>query len=154
MVVAYTTAEGRDELLERLAEATDAIGVALAAIGEAYEQLDEYTSERLEQELFRPIQAAYGKAKRTHSEFAGRYELQARSFTAQPAGAPSVGAKGFIDHAIEATDRADLILIELQDSMLPVEVGDAQLRAGIAEVRELIGPLRTRARELVRRLGR
>ena len=38
--------------------------------------------------------------------------------------------------------------------MLPVEVGDRELRAGIAEVRELLGGLRGRARELVRTLGR
>jgi hypothetical protein len=38
--------------------------------------------------------------------------------------------------------------------MLPVEVGDPQLRAGLAAVRELIGGLRAQARELVRTLGR
>jgi hypothetical protein len=38
--------------------------------------------------------------------------------------------------------------------MLPVEVGDPELRAGLAEVRELLGGLRARARELVRTLGR
>jgi hypothetical protein len=38
--------------------------------------------------------------------------------------------------------------------MLPVEVGDAELRSGLAEVRELLGDLRARSRELVRTLGR
>ena len=38
--------------------------------------------------------------------------------------------------------------------MRPVEVGDAELRAGLAEVRELLGDLRARARELTRTLGR
>ena len=38
--------------------------------------------------------------------------------------------------------------------MLPVEVGDAQVRAGLMEVRELLGGVRERARELVRTLGR
>ena len=38
--------------------------------------------------------------------------------------------------------------------MLPVEVGDAELRAGLMDVRELLGGLRERARELVRTLGR
>jgi hypothetical protein len=38
--------------------------------------------------------------------------------------------------------------------MLPVEVGVGELRAGLQEVRELIGELRRRARELVRTLGR
>ena len=37
---------------------------------------------------------------------------------------------------------------------LPVEVGDAELRAGLADVREQIGGLAGRARELIRTLGR
>jgi hypothetical protein len=62
--------------------------------------------------------------------------------------------RGFLDIAVEAVDDADETLVELQDSMLPVEVGDPELRAGLAEVRELVGALRGRARELVRTLGR
>jgi hypothetical protein len=38
--------------------------------------------------------------------------------------------------------------------MMPVEVGDPELRAGLAEVRELLGDVRARAREFVRTLGR
>jgi hypothetical protein len=38
--------------------------------------------------------------------------------------------------------------------MMPVEVGDPELRAGLAEVRELLGEVPTRAREFVRTLGR
>ena len=45
-------------------------------------------------------------------------------------------------------------LAALQDSMLPIEVGDSELRAGLQEVRELLGQLRHQARELVRTLGR
>ena len=37
---------------------------------------------------------------------------------------------------------------------MPVEVGDATLRAGLAEIRELVGPLPARALELVRVIGR
>ena len=37
---------------------------------------------------------------------------------------------------------------------MPVEVGDTELRAGLAEARELVGPLTNRAREIVRVLGR
>jgi hypothetical protein len=46
------------------------------------------------------------------------------------------------------------VLAALQDSMLPVEVGDPPLRAGLEDVRRLIGELRGRSRELVRTLGR
>jgi hypothetical protein len=37
--------------------------------------------------------------------------------------------------------------------MMPVEVGDAELRAGLAEVRELLGAVGGRAREFTRALG-
>ena len=152
--MAYTTAEGRQELLDTLAQATDDLGFALAALGAAYEQLDEANADRLEDELFGPVQVAYGRAKRTHAGFAGRHELPSRTFEAASPGLPSAGPKGFIDNAIDAVARADSALSTLQDSMLPVEVGDAELRAGLTEVRELIGDLRQKARELERTLGR
>jgi hypothetical protein len=37
---------------------------------------------------------------------------------------------------------------------LPVDVGDAELRAALAELRELVGGVSQRARELVRVIGR
>ena len=46
------------------------------------------------------------------------------------------------------------MLATLQDSPLAIEVGDVDLRAGLAEVRGLIGPLPRQARDLVRALGR
>src|SRR5437870_4761376 len=114
-----------------LAEATDAIGVALASLGAAYEQLDEYRAAELEEELFRPVQLAYGRARRTHADFAGRYGLTSRHFEPPSAGLPSTGAKGFIGNAVVAVGRADTALAELQDSLLPVEVGDRELRAAL-----------------------
>jgi hypothetical protein len=152
--VAYITAEARQQLLHILGEAIDRLSFALAALGAAYEQLDKYTAERLEEELFRPVQLAYGRSKRSHAGFAERHGLQGRTFEPASAGLPSIGVKGFLDSAVEAVGDADSALAELQDSMMPVEVGDAELRAGLAEVRELVGGLRGRARELVRTLGR
>jgi hypothetical protein len=38
--------------------------------------------------------------------------------------------------------------------MVPVEVGDAELRAGLEQVRGQIGALSGRSRELLRTLGR
>jgi hypothetical protein len=150
----YTTADGRRQVLEALARAVEEIGVAIAALGEAYELLDERTAERLEQELFRPVQSAYGRAQRTYAGFAERHDLPARTFESAPLRAPSTGVKGFVESAVETAGRADDELSALQDSMLPIEVGDAELRAGLQEVRELLGELRGRARELVRTLGR
>lgn len=152
--MAYTTADARQGLLDTVATAIEQLGVALAALGEAYEQLDEQSAERLEQQLFRPVQIAYGRAQRTHAAFAARHQLPSRRFEPAPAGAPSAGVRGFLDTALQAVASADSTLSELQDSMLPVEVGDADLRAGLREVRELLGALSGRAREFVRTLGR
>ncbi len=152
--MAFTTVDGRRQLLESLAEATDEIGLALASLGAAYEQLDESSADRLEEELFGPAQGAYGKAKRLHAEFARRHELAGRAFEDRSPGLPSLRARGFIDAAVDASREADRVLAELQDSPLPVDVGDPELRAGLAEVRTLLGDLPVRARELIRTLGR
>jgi len=151
--MSYTNAEGRQQLLDELGSAADAIAIAIAALGEAYELLDEQTADRLEEVLFRPAQAASGRAKRTYADFAERHGFAPRVFDTGAAG-HAAGARGHIDHAVEALRRADDELGELQDSMLPVEVGDAEVRAGISETRALLGPLPTAARELERILGR
>jgi len=152
--MAYVTQEARQELLDSIAEAIGEIGTALAALGTAYEQLDEQTADRLEAELFRPVQVAYGRAQRTHAGFAERHGLPGRSFEPAAAARASQGVRSLLDAAVDAVAEADDVLAELQDSMRPVEVGDAELRAGLSEVRELLGALRGRARELVRTLGR
>ena len=152
--MAYSAGDARQQLLETVAEATDAIGLALAALGAAYEQLDEQSGDRLEATLFRPVQVAYGRARRTHDGFAERHRLAGRSFEPASAGPPSQGVKGFIDGALEAAADADNILAVLQDSMMPVEVGDPELRAGLAEVRELLAGVPGSGREFMRTFGR
>ena len=152
--MAYDSAQARQEMLDDVAAATDDIGLALAAVGAAFEQLDDYNADKLEQDLFRPIQMAYGRAQRTHNEFAERHGLPTRTFDAASAGLPSQGVKGFLDAAVNAVGEADRTIAQLQDSMRPVEVGDAELRAGLSEVRRLIGDVPRRASELVRGLGR
>ncbi len=150
--MAYTTAEARQQLLDTVAEAIGSIGLALAALGAAYELLDEHKGDELEERLFRPAQTAYGRAQRIHAAFAERAGLPGRAF-AQPA-VPGEDARAAIDRAVHAIVRAGAEIADLQDSMLPVEVGDRELRAGLAEVRELLEPLQGRARELLRTLGR
>src|SRR6478609_2725198 len=100
--MAYTTADARQGLLDTVAGAIERLGAALAALGEAYEQLDEQTGERLERELFGPVQLAYGRAQRTCTAFAERHQLGARTFAPAPAVAPSTGAHGLIDNAAQA----------------------------------------------------
>ncbi|MGZ4440567.1 MAG: hypothetical protein ACXVZN_09420 [Gaiellaceae bacterium] len=152
--MSYIADEARQELLDTLGDAIDDIAVALAALGEAYEQLTSVPADRLEEELFGPVQAAYGRAQRTHSGFAQRHRLPVRKFAPAAQGLPSTGIRGFIDNAVAAVEEADAELSELQDSMMPVEVGDPELRAGLAEVRELLGQVPARAREFTRTLGR
>ena len=100
------------------------------------------------------LRRAYGRARRTHAGFASRHGLPGRTFEPGTAGAPSHGVRGFLDMALAAVEHADGGLSELQDSMRPVEVGDAELRAGLAAVRALLSDVRERATRFVRTLGR
>ena len=150
----YSSAEARQELVDVLAEAIEHIGFALADLGAAYEQLDEHNAEILETELFAPLQRAYGLAKRTHAKFAAAHGLAGRAFDAPSPGIPSTGVHAFIDGAVRSVAEADSALSELQDSSLPTEVGDTELRAALTDVRELLGGVRPRARDLERTLGR
>jgi len=152
--MAYTNVEARQRLLDALAEATDCLAQALESLGAAYEQLDDQQADRLEEQLFLPVQRAYGRAKRTHAEFAGRHGLPPREFHNPSPGPPSTGVKGFIEDAVEAIGRAETELVALQDSLMPIEVGDVDLRAGLTEIRGLIGGLSQRARGFVRMFGR
>jgi hypothetical protein len=152
--MAYTTAEGREQVLSDLAVAVDQIADALARLGEAYEQLDEQHADILEEQLFRPVQSAYGRARRTHTEFAARSGLRQRSFSPHSPGPQSQSVQVLIERAADAAHDADQSIAELQDSMLPVEVGDPELRAGLSQVRETLSAVPPRARALVRTVGR
>lgn len=152
--MAYTTVDARRQILDAIAQAVEELALALACLSEAYEQLDEHGADRLEEELFAPVQLAYGRAQRTHAEFAARHGLPPRSFEPRSPGLASQGAKSLIQRGVDAAGQAGQVIGALQDSMLPVEAGDPQLRAELAQVRELTGGLATRARGLERVLGR
>ncbi len=152
--VAFTAAEGRAQILDDLGGAIDQIGLAVACLAEAYEGLDDLTAERLEDELFRPVQRAYGRAKRTHSQFAERCGLPGRAFESPSAGLASQGVRLLVERAVNSSSDGGRRIAALQDSMLPIEVGDAELRAGLAEARELVEELPGRAQAFMRTLGR
>jgi hypothetical protein len=152
--MAYSAGEARGQLLEDVAEAADQLALALASLGEAYEELDERTADELEQQLFRPTQSAYGRLRRTHAEFAARAGLPGRNFEPSSGGMHSADPRVYVERAVEAIEQADHVLAELQDSMMPVEVGDRELRAGLSETRETIAELPARARRLMRTQGR
>ncbi|HEY4277164.1 MAG TPA: hypothetical protein VGM91_03030 [Conexibacter sp.] len=150
--MSYTTAEGRQQLLDTIAEAVDELGRAIALLGVAYEELDESRGDALEERLFRPVQAAYGRARRTHAEFAARSGLPGREFAQPDAPAAWHGARNLAEDAVEAVNTAEEAIVELQDSLLPVEVGDPELRAGLAEVREIIASVQGGAEDVLRML--
>lgn len=152
--MAITTLEARQRILDELAVAVDHVAVAVACLGDAYELLSVTSAERLEDELYRPVQRAYGRAKRTHSQFAERIGLEGRAFESPAPGRPSQGVKAFVERAVVAAAEADRAVSELQDSMLPIESGDAELRSGLTEVRDLLRELPGAAREFLRTLGR
>jgi hypothetical protein len=152
--MSYTTAEGREQVLGDLAVAIEHIADALATLGEAYEQLDERAADLLEEQLFRPVQSAYGRARRTYSDFAARSNLRARTFEPHSPGPAHQTVATLVTRSVDAVHDADQSIAELQDSMLPVEVGDPELRAGLSAVRETLSTVALRARDLSRGFGR
>jgi hypothetical protein len=149
----YTTEEGRTQILDDAAAAVDQLSIAMAALGEAYEHLDEQAGDRMETRLFRPLQSAYGQLKRTHSEFAQRAGLPGRDFPTAPPPAPE-DPRASLEHAADAIQAADDLLAELQDTLLPVEVGDQELRSGLSGTRSLIASLPEACDDFIRTLGR
>lgn len=152
--MSYTSESARMQLLDELGQAVEALSVAIEALGEAYEAADDRTAEELESRLFRPVQAAYARAQRTRASFAERHQLTAGATSPARSAAPSADPRTHLDRAIQAIERTDLVIAEMQDSMLPVEVGDRELRDGLTEVRELIAAAPGQARQLVRLIGR
>jgi hypothetical protein len=152
--MAITADEARRQILDDLGGAIDKAALAVASLGEAFEQLPEGAGDRLETELFRPVQRAYALGKRTHAGFAARNGLESGAFELPSPGLASQGAAAFVQHAASAAADGDRRNAELQDSMLPVEVGDPEVRAGLSEVRTLVGDLPAKARRLGGVVGR
>jgi hypothetical protein len=152
--MSYTNEEGRQRLLDDVTEAVGDLARSLACLSEAYEALDEQTADRLEEQMFRPVQAAYGRARRTHTEFAARYDLRDGRLDGATPGVAVQDPRAYIERAVEAVEAADQRIAELQDSMLPVDVGDTEVRAGLSETRALIAHVPAHGRQLLRTLGR
>lgn len=152
--MSFSDAAGRRQVLAVVAAAADRLAVAIGLLSGAYELLDEGSGEHLEDQLFRPVQLAYARLRRTHGEFAARYGLPGREFAPAPEGAPARGLQGLVESAVGETLAADSELGTLQDSMLPVEVGDAALRAGLQQARAGLGPVPGAARAFLRTRGR
>lgn len=152
--MAFTAREARRQILDDLAAAIDQIALAAACLAEAYEQLDVGTADRLEHDLYLPVQRAFGRAKRTHAQFAERVELPPRAFEPASPTVRRLSVKQIVERGVTTASDADRQLADLQDSMLPIEAGDMELRTGLAEARELLGVLAGRAPQFLRTLGR
>ncbi len=152
--MAITQAEARQQILDDLGGANERIAFAVACLGTAYELLSIGPADRLEAELYRPVQRAYGRGKRTRMQFAERTGFEVSEYESPSPGLKSQGAKAFVERAVVAAADADRRLADLQDTMLPVESGDAELRSGLSEVRTLLAVLPGNAREFLRTLGR
>jgi len=152
--VAYTDLEGREGLSARLGEAVEYLGEGLGSLGEAYESLDDQTADTLEEKLFGPMQRAYGRAKKTYSDFAARHGLEGRTFDAPASPVTSGKAADLIAAVAGSAEAAEYALTELQDDPAFLEVGDQELRAGVVSVREPIAHVPRDARLMLRMLGR
>jgi hypothetical protein len=152
--MAYTTEEGRKQLVDDVIGATRELARSLACLSEAYEALDEDGADIMEARMFRPVQVAYGRLRRAHTEFAARHRLPAREFPPGSPGTQSADPRVFIERAVQATQDADQRIADLQDSLRPVEVGDPELRAGLSETRALVAEVPAAGRQLLRGIGR
>jgi hypothetical protein len=152
--MAIGTREAQGKILDDLGEAVESLALALACLGQAYEAVSVTAADRLEDALYGPVQRAYGRAMRAHAAFSRSTGFEPRRFEQPGAGRSSQGARSFVERAIEAVAAADWRISELQDSMMPPEFGDADLRAGLVEVRGLLAPLPAASREFLRTLGR
>ncbi|CAN5560799.1 hypothetical protein BH10ACT11_BH10ACT11_21870 [soil metagenome] len=152
--MAITAGEAKQQILDDLGTSIDHTSLAVACLGEAFDLLPEASGDRIEAEPFRPVPTALGRAKRTHSGFAQRSGIAPASFETPSAGLPSQGVKTFIERSVQEAIAADNAIAELQDSMLPIESGDPELRANLSEVRELLAELPVHARQFLRTLGR
>lgn len=141
--------------MEDVGRALEQLAFALACLGEAYELVDENAADRLEESLFRPVRSAYARARRALTGFAARHDLQAGT-ASQPdsSGLHSADPRVYLERAIEASGRADAVIAELQDSLLPVEVGDQELRQDLSAVRGLLDRVPAEGQALLRTLGR
>ncbi len=149
-----TSDEARQQILDDLAAAVERIALAVASLTEAFDLLSVTSADRLDAELFRPTQRAFGRGKRAYTQFADRSGLEAHEITSPSPGPPSQGAKVLIEQAVAAAADAERQVSDLQDSSVSIEFSDGELRTGLREVRASLAELAPAAREFLRGLGR
>jgi len=146
--------QARAELLGEVAAVIEALGRALALISEAYDHLDENAAAQLEGSLFKPVQRAYGRARRAAAEFAKRHGLAAPAPAEASVPLPSSAPRELIERALGELAAADEGIVAMQDRDLYVELSDQQLRLSLAEVRGALEAADRAGRALARTVGR
>ena len=131
--VSYIAGEARQEMLDTLGDAIDEIAAALCGsrrgVRSSSARFPPTGSRRSCSARSRPRTGV--RSRPTPASPSGRGCPAGRSLP-RLQGLPSTGIRGFVDSAVESVAEADAELAELQDSMMPVEVGDPELRAGLA----------------------
>src|SRR3954447_1607456 len=105
--MAQTMLEARTQILDDLAAALDQLGLAVACLSEAFEQLAVDSADRLRADLYRPAQRAYGRGQRPHAQFAQRTGLGGDTFTPPSAGPASQGVKELVQKMAAALADGD-----------------------------------------------
>ena len=151
----YDTGEARRALVEELLGAAGDIATAIAYAIAAYDQLDDTSGGRLEEQVFAPLQKALGTLRRAAGGFAARHGDPATSPGSPPAEPhPSQGVAALLESCAAAVRAADEHLGSLQDSLVLIDLGDADLRAGVSDTRRRLGEVPAALRAFVRTLGR
>jgi hypothetical protein len=153
--VTYDPAQARRALVDELLDAAAEISTAIAYASAAHERLDDTSADRLEAQVFAPLQKALGTLRRAAGGFAARHGDPAASSSAPPPEPhPSQGVAALLEGCGAAARTADEHLGALQDSLVLVELGDADLRAGVSDARRRLGEVPTALRAFTRTLGR
>lgn len=151
----YDTAQARRALLDELLGAAGDIAIAIAYASAAYDRLDDTSGDRLEEQVFAPLQKALGALRRAIDEFAARHgDPAARAGSPPPEPHASQGVAALLESCAAAARAADGHLSTLQDSLVLIDLGDADLRAGVSDARRRLGGVPAAQRTFVRTLGR
>src|SRR3954451_14369050 len=100
--MAQTMVEARQQILDDLAGALDQLGLAVASLSEAFQQLAVDSADKLEADLYRPVQRAYGRGERNRTQRAERVALQGDPFEPPSAGPSSQGVKELVQRMAAA----------------------------------------------------
>ena len=152
--MAYTNAQAREQLLAELAAAADEVGLALACLGEATSSSTRPPPSASRTSCSARSRRPTGRRSAPTPNSPAGTGLPEHEFEAARPQVREHDASAIMERAAAAVSRADLALATLQDSMLPVDVGDPPLRAGLEQVRMALADTSRRTREITRTLGR